>query len=142
MLDISESGRLIGEKLFALLDNTQRQELIQYILTQRSNYTPNAFPCNIVATVPPISIGSCLTEIQAEGLYFCLENRQVYVHETEIVLTAKEFDIFALLIMNPHRVLTYDMMPAQAASLIAIIQNPPPHGIEIGPAPRRAYRFQ
>ena len=34
----------------------------------------------------------------------------MYIHETEIVLTVKEFDIFALLIMNPHRVLTYDMI--------------------------------
>ena len=45
-----------------------------------------------------------------EDLYFCLENRIVYVRETEIMLTVKEFDIFALLIMNPRRVLTYEMI--------------------------------
>ena len=32
------------------------------------------------------------------------------IGKTEIRLTAKEFDIFALLIMNPHRVLTYDII--------------------------------
>ena len=39
-----------------------------------------------------------------------MENRLVYICETEIMLIMKEFDIFALLIMNPHRVLTYDMI--------------------------------
>ncbi len=53
---------------------------------------------------------SHLTEIQAEHLYFCLESRLVYIGETEIVLTVKEFDIFSLLIMNPKRVFTYDMI--------------------------------
>ncbi|ARE60697.1 winged helix-turn-helix transcriptional regulator [Acutalibacter muris] len=60
--------------------------------------------------IPSLEVGSRLTEVQAEGLYFCLENRIVYVRETEIMLTVKEFDIFALLIMNPRRVLTYDMI--------------------------------
>ncbi len=39
-----------------------------------------------------------------------MENRIVYICKTEIALTVKEFDIFALLIMNPRRVLTYDMI--------------------------------
>ncbi len=39
-----------------------------------------------------------------------MENRLVYICETKIMLTVKEFDIFALLIMNPRRVLTYDMI--------------------------------
>ena len=51
-----------------------------------------------------------LTEIQYDDLYFCLEQRLVSVHGQEVELTAKEFDIFALLIMNPRRVLTYDMI--------------------------------
>ena len=51
-----------------------------------------------------------LTEIQYDDLYFCLEQRLVLVHGQEVELTAKEFDIFALLIMNPRRVLTYDMI--------------------------------
>lgn len=51
-----------------------------------------------------------MTEFHAKDLYFCLENRLVCVCGTEITLTVKEFDIFALLIMNPRRVLTYDMI--------------------------------
>lgn len=61
-------------------------------------------------TASQLESGTQLTEIHAKDLYFCLENRLVYVHEAEIMLTVKEFDIFALLIMNPHRVLTYDMI--------------------------------
>ena len=34
----------------------------------------------------------------------------VNICETETMLTVKEFDVFALLIMNPRRVLTYDMI--------------------------------
>ena len=34
-MDIAESGKQIGEKLFALLDASQQQELMQYVLAQR-----------------------------------------------------------------------------------------------------------
>ena len=44
------------------------------------------------------------------GISQDLVGRSVYICETEIMLTVKEFDIFALLIMDPHRVLTYDMI--------------------------------
>jgi len=110
VLDISESGRQIGEKLFALLDVRQRQELIQYVLMRKQSDEPDTSPCGISASVSPIHSDTGLTEVHAENLYFCLENRIVYICETEIALTAKEFDIFALLIMNPRRVLTYDMI--------------------------------
>ena len=48
--------------------------------------------------------------LKLSRLSLLLENRLVYICETEIMLTVKEFDIFALLIMNPRRVLTYDMI--------------------------------
>ena len=51
-----------------------------------------------------------LTEIREGDLYFCLEERTVRVCGQEIELTAKEFDIFALLILNPRRVFTYEMI--------------------------------
>ena len=110
VFDISKSGEQIGEKLFALLNTKQKQELIQYVLAKEER------ECSIVSTnsrtlsTTSLEISSHLTEIQAKDLYFCLEDRLVYVCETEIVLTVKEFDIFALLIMNPRRVLTYDMI--------------------------------
>ena len=54
--------------------------------------------------------GQPMTAIQYGELYFCLEQRLVSIQGREIELTVKEFDIFALLIMNPRRVLTYDMI--------------------------------
>lgn len=38
VLDISESGDKIGEKLFELLNARQRQELVQYILSEKKQY--------------------------------------------------------------------------------------------------------
>ena len=43
-------------------------------------------------------------------LYFCQEQRLVYIGEQEIKLTAKEFDILALLITHPKRVFTYELI--------------------------------
>lgn len=51
-----------------------------------------------------------LTMIAVQDLVFCLEYRTVEVRQQEIDLTAKEFDILALLIMNQRRVLTYEMI--------------------------------
>lgn len=51
-----------------------------------------------------------LTEIRVGELYFCYEYRTVSVRGQDIDLTPKEFDIFALLIMNRRRVLTYEMI--------------------------------
>ena len=109
-MDIAESGKQIGEKLFALLDASQQQELMQYVLAQKQGGNPDTYLHSISPQVIPTTSTAKLTEIQAENLYFCLENRLVYICETEIMLTVKEFDIFALLIMNPRRVLTYDMI--------------------------------
>lgn len=96
--------------MFALLDVRQRQGLIQYVLTQKQSSKPDVSSCSVPAYTPPISPAAKLTEVQAENLYFCLENRLVYICGTEILLTVKEFDVFALLIMNPRRELTYDMI--------------------------------
>ncbi len=93
-----------------MLDVRQRQELIQYVLMQKQSDESDTSPCSISAPIPQIHYDTELTEVHAENLYFCLENRIVYICETEIALTVKEFDIFALLIMNPRRVLTYDMI--------------------------------
>ena len=52
------------------------------------------------------------TEIRMGDLYFCQEQRLVYVYigGQEIKLTAKEFDILALLITHPKRVFTYELI--------------------------------
>lgn len=110
VLDISESGRQIGEKLFALLDADQRKELKKYICEQdvyNSLSEDSHFLSNLKAVYdlekPP-------TEITDSGLYICLENRFVSVAGRTIELTAKEFDILALLAMHPRRVFTYEMI--------------------------------
>lgn len=51
-----------------------------------------------------------LTEFQEGDLHICLEYRRVIVHEQEIALTAKEFDILFILIMNPNQVFTYEII--------------------------------
>lgn len=43
-------------------------------------------------------------------MYFCLEHRLVTIREQPIELTVKEFEIFSLLILNPKRVFTYEML--------------------------------
>ena len=103
-MDIAESGKQIGEKLFALLDASQQQALMQYVLAQTKVGNADASPRSTFPQINPVTPAARLTEVQAEDLYFCLENRLVYICEV------KEFDIFALLIMNPRRVLTYDMI--------------------------------
>lgn len=96
-MDISKSGEQIGEKLFALLSEKQKQELIQYVLTKAESDCL-VVPTNDTFSMPLLKPDSHLTEIQAEHLYFCLDIRLVYIGETEIVLTVKEFDIFASLL--------------------------------------------
>lgn len=51
-----------------------------------------------------------LTIVDVGSLHFCLEYRLVEICGMEIELTAKEFDILALLILNPLRVFTYEMI--------------------------------
>ena len=43
-------------------------------------------------------------------LYFCKEQRLVRVRGEEVSLTAKEFDLFTLLVSNPKRVFTYEII--------------------------------
>ena len=50
------------------------------------------------------------TEIHMGDLYFCQEQRLVCIGEQVIELTAKEFDILALLITHPKRVFTYELI--------------------------------
>lgn len=101
---------MIAKKLLVLLDTEQRQEMMKYFLSKERDESSSIPVPNTPRPISEIVQTTHLTEIQAEDLYFCLENRIVCVSKTEIGLTAKEFDIFAMLILNPHRVLTYDMI--------------------------------
>ena len=112
-MDILESGRQIGEKLFAVLSSNQKKELAQFV----RDYEAGDIPVDVPYTtrfrgqyfIPP-QTDQPLTEIREGDLYFCLEQRLVTVRDQVIPLTVKEFDIFALLILNPKRVFTYEML--------------------------------
>ena len=113
MLDLGDSGRQIGEKLFALFSLNQKKELAQFIHDYEAGNIPSDVPCTTLLQGQyfiPSQADQPLTEIREGDLYFCLEQRLVTVRGQAIPLTVKEFDIFALLILNPKRVFTYEML--------------------------------
>lgn len=114
MLNLAESGRQIGEKLFALLTVDQKKELTQYVLENETgslNLADNLYlPIFRGKYSIPKKVSQPLTEVREGDLYFCLEQRLVTVRGQVIELTVKEFEIFSLLILNPKRVFTYEML--------------------------------
>ena len=95
-----------------LLSTRQRQELVDYLLDfQKQQNNPADSPCAIPETYrAQTAIDEPFTAIRMGDLYFCQEQRLVYIGEQEIKLTAKEFDILALLITHPKRVFTYELI--------------------------------
>ncbi len=94
-----------------MLDDRQRKELAKYITYNLEQSVSSVkHPCSTPDSMPIGYVDQSLTEIRKGNLYFCLELRKVCVRDREIELTAKEFDIFALLIMNSNRVFTYEMI--------------------------------
>lgn len=93
-----------------LLNVDQQQEMIDFALEVKQRGRFIADMPHIVSAVGQKVAGQPLTEIREGDLYFCLEHRLVTVHNQEIALTVKEFDILALLIMNPKRVFTYELI--------------------------------
>ena len=79
---------------------------MQYILEQGVCHGTIFNSCHTSSTAEK----NPLTEIQEGELYLCLEHRTVRVRERIINLTSKEFDILALLIANPKRVFTYELI--------------------------------
>lgn len=108
---MSESGEQIGEKLLSALDSKQQNEFIQFIREQEGKSIPlynREYSFSKQKNMKKLD--EPLTEIIESGLYLCLENRIVSVNGQTVNLTAKEFDILALLIMHPRRVFTYEMI--------------------------------
>ena len=110
---MKDSGRQIGEKLFILLSPSQKKELAQFV----RDYETGNIPADVSYTplfrgqysIPP-QADQPFTEVREGDLYFCLEQRLVMVQGNVIPLTVKEFEIFSLLILNPKRVFTYEML--------------------------------
>ena len=110
---MEESGRQIGEKLFVLLSPKQKKELAQFIRDYETGDIPIDVPYTTLLRGQyfiPQQVGQPLTEIREGDLYFCLERHMVTVRDQTIPLTVKEFEIFSLLIQNPKRVFTYEML--------------------------------
>ena len=114
MLDLAESGRQIGEKLFALLTVDQKKDLTQFVLEREAGSVNSAdspyLPIFRGKYSVPKKADQPFTEVREGDLYFCLEQRLVTVRGPVIGLTVKEFEIFSLLILNPKRVFTYEML--------------------------------
>ena len=92
-----------------MLNARQRQELVNYLVDskKKTQNNPADSPCAISETGRGQTVlDEPFTEIQIGGLYFCQEQRLVCIGEQIIGLTAKEFDILALLITHPRRVFT------------------------------------
>lgn len=115
MFDISESGKEIGEKLFILLSTKQQQELKQFIMDiecgkiRLADILSCPFGSHVICCMNK-NAGKAKFEIEKDDLFFSLEQRLVMIQNKVIALTAKEFDILALLIRHPKRVFTYEMI--------------------------------
>ncbi len=77
MLDLSEFGRQIGEKLFVLLDTEQQKELIHYVLARNKQNSSDTSDLPFVLNASELQSDHAkpLTEIREGDLYFCLEER-------------------------------------------------------------------
>ena len=112
VLDLSENGRQIGEKLFILLNHRQQDELTDYILEREKRSFPRTLSAHTAPVISQPKDGSMppLTEIQVEDLYFCLEERTVLVRNKKVDLTYREFEMLHLLIANRRRVITFEII--------------------------------
>lgn len=96
-----------------MLSPNQKKELAEFVCDYEAGDIPTNVPYTTIFQGQyffPKQADQSLTEIREGDLYFCLEQRLVTVRGQEIPLTVKEFDIFALLILNPKRVFTYEML--------------------------------
>lgn len=110
MIDLEETGKQIGEKLFALLTTEQKRELIRNIINNEMYNTE--FVDVLYNTRYSVSqkVEQPLTEIRIGELYFCKEQRIVIVRDQSIKLTVKEFELLAIFITSPKRVFTYEIL--------------------------------
>lgn len=108
-MDLSVSGRQIGETIFNLLNAEQQHDMVNFIMEIEKLVDHAAgFPCVSSPQQIKQSNSESLTEIQVGNLYFCLEERQVSVYGRQIDLTAREFNALHLLLINQKRVMTFE----------------------------------
>lgn len=93
-----------------MLATEQQKELTEYVFNwNRKNgiFTDALHTFSNVVTPQAVTDYS-LTEIWEGDLYFCLEERTVFVGSQKVYLTTKEFDALHLLIINKKRVMTFE----------------------------------
>ena len=101
--------------MFLLLNTKQQQELKQFILdvdcgkVRIAELLSCPFGSHVVCCMNK-NASKAKFEIEKDDLFFSLEQRLVRIRNEVIKLTAKEFDILALLIRSPKRVFTYEMI--------------------------------
>ena len=86
-----------------MLNDKQRWELTEYIFQNRKQSV-------ISNSISSAYIDKPLTEIREGNLYFCLEERKVSVQGDKVDLSAREFNALHLLISNPNRVMTFEII--------------------------------
>lgn len=106
VFDVDESGKRIGEKLFVVLSEKQKKELVEFILDTSNSLEENHYSKNHTLQ----KLKQPFTERTVGNLYICIEQKVVCVRGQDVHLTVKEFDLLALLIMHPKRVFTYEMI--------------------------------
>lgn len=101
--------------MFVLLSPKQQRELKQFIMDvdcekiRIAELLSCPFGSHAVCCMNK-NAGKAKFEIEKDDLFFSLEQRLVRIQNKVIELTAKEFDILALLIRHPKRVFTYEMI--------------------------------
>lgn len=93
-----------------MLSPNQKKELAQFIHDYEAGNLPADVSYAAFFQEQQNLLNQSLTEIREGDLYFCLEKRLVTVRGQLIPLTVKEFEIFSLLIQNPKRVFTYEIL--------------------------------
>lgn len=114
VFDIEDNGRQIGEKMLSVLTSKQKKELLRFMCDIENDEGELKSSLTNMYYLKQYYVSQRLdepfTELHIGALYLCLEQRKVRVNSTEIHLTVKEFDFLAILMMNPKRVFTYEML--------------------------------
>lgn len=113
VLDLRDSCRQIGKKLFVPLSPNPKKELTQFVRDDETGDIPTDVPYATLFPGQyfiPQQADQPLTEIREGDLYFCLEMRLGTVRGQIIPPTVKEFDIFSLLIHHPRGVYSYEVI--------------------------------
>ncbi len=93
-----------------MLTTVQKREFALFVAEHASSIFEPTNSLPPFSKYPLQNTEQVFSEIQNGDLYICFEQCLVSVCGIEIELTVKEFDFLLLLISNPRRVFTYEMI--------------------------------